>query len=228
MPPYTSTSLEGSSEKMEPATNGDAFPERNTKTECIDIDDNREVFHEEEYRALGWKRTGIILMKLCFATGVLTIPSAFSSVGIADAAALMGGPIAREIAGGLFLLTWILASGSGFIGLAQGFKTLSNRHVCNIAWTLVAATCTAIVSSIPTLGRLSVLAWIGFASIFTAVFIVVVGVTQVERPAAAPQTGPYDMEVHAVGAPGFVPGVVAAVNLFTVKLVMDLHQPSCP
>ncbi|KAG7048278.1 neutral amino acid transporter [Colletotrichum scovillei] len=249
MPPYTSTSLEGSSEKMEPATNGDAFPERNSKTECIDIDDNREVFHEEEYRALGWKRTGIILMKLCFATGVLTIPSAFSSVGygpgiallvgwgtlatyyayimyvfrmryagvhsIADAAALMGGPIAREIAGGLFLLTWILASGSGFIGLAEGFKTLSNRHVCNIAWTLVAATCTAIVSSIPTLGRLSILAWIGFASIFTAVFIVVVGVTQVDRPAAAPQTGPYGMEVHAVGVSGFVPGVVAAVNLFT-------------
>ncbi|KAJ0302606.1 hypothetical protein COL516b_007144 [Colletotrichum fioriniae] len=73
---------------MEPATNGDIFPERNTKTECIDIDDNREVFHEDEYRALGWMRYA----------GVHSI---------ADAAALMGGPIAREIAGGLFLLTWM-------------------------------------------------------------------------------------------------------------------------
>lgn len=26
---------------------------------------------------------------------------------IADAAALMGGPVAREVAGGLFLLTWV-------------------------------------------------------------------------------------------------------------------------
>lgn len=26
---------------------------------------------------------------------------------IADAAALMGGPIAREVAGGIFLLTWV-------------------------------------------------------------------------------------------------------------------------
>ncbi|KAJ3962790.1 hypothetical protein N0V92_000476 [Colletotrichum tropicale] len=67
---------------------------------------------------------------------------------IADAAALMGGPVAREVAGGLFLLTWV------------------------------------------------------------------VGVTQVDRPAAAPQEGPYDMEVHSIGAPAFVPGVVATINLF--------------
>lgn len=99
-------------------------------------------------------------MKLCFATGVLAIPSALHVVGygpgvillvgwgslttckssvafnrfnnlpltcfpdyayimyafrmkyrgvhnIADAAAVMGGPVAREIAGGLFLLTWV-------------------------------------------------------------------------------------------------------------------------
>lgn len=103
-------------------------------------------------------RTTVILMKLCFATGVLAIPSAFSIIGygpgvvllvawgamttcmilalvlersklttstdyayvmylfrmrysgvhnIADAAAVLGGPIAREVAGALFLLTWM-------------------------------------------------------------------------------------------------------------------------
>ena len=100
-------------------------------------------------------------MKLCFATGVLAIPSAFSIVGygpgivllaawgalttcmpsplplmtgtptsdirsldyayimyafrmrnpgvhnIADAAEVLGGPIARDVAGALFLLTWM-------------------------------------------------------------------------------------------------------------------------
>ena len=108
-------------------------------------------------------KAAIILMKLCFATGVLAIPSALHVVGygpgiilllcwsamttceflafftpsrffvlirildyayimylfrmkyrgvhnIADATALMGGPIAREIAGGLFLLTWVYVS----------------------------------------------------------------------------------------------------------------------
>ncbi|CAK7234861.1 hypothetical protein SBRCBS47491_009091 [Sporothrix bragantina] len=145
-------------------------------------EDSGEIFHQAEYRALGWIRAGVILIKLCFATGVLAIPSAFSTIGyapgiillvcwgslttyyayimyafrmrypgvhnIADAAGLMGGRIAREIAGALFLLTWV------------------------------------------------------------------VGVTQVDRPAAAPQEGPYDLGVVAVGSPTFVPGFVAAINLF--------------
>jgi hypothetical protein len=66
-----------------------------------------------------------------------------------------------------------LAAGSGFIGLAQGFSILSNGKTCMVVWTMVAAICTAVVSSIRTLGKLAILTWIGFASIFTAVFIVV-------------------------------------------------------
>lgn len=43
-----------------------------------------------------------------------------------------------------------------------------------------------------------------------------VGVTQVDRPAAAPQTGPYDLGVVSVGSPGFVAGLTAAINLFGI------------
>lgn len=43
-----------------------------------------------------------------------------------------------------------------------------------------------------------------------------VGVTQVDRPAAAPQTGPYDLGVISVGSPGFVAGLTAAINLFGI------------
>jgi hypothetical protein len=42
-----------------------------------------------------------------------------------------------------------------------------------VVWTMIAAICTAVFASIQTLGRLAILTWIGFASIFTAVFIVV-------------------------------------------------------
>lgn len=42
-----------------------------------------------------------------------------------------------------------------------------------VVWTLVAALCTALLASIQTLGKLAILTWIGFASIFTAVLIVV-------------------------------------------------------
>lgn len=44
------------------------------------------------------------------------------------------------------------------------------------------------------------------------------GVTQVDRPAAAPQTGPYDLGVIAVGTPGFVAGLTATINLFGMLL----------
>ncbi|KAF7543008.1 hypothetical protein G7Z17_g11093 [Cylindrodendrum hubeiense] len=249
MTAYEPNEVEAAAEKIDFGVDRHANPDLDTKTEIVEDD---EVFTsvpgQTDFRTLGWVRAGIILMKLCFATGVLAIPSAFSVVGygpgiillicwgcmttyyayimyafrmkyrgvhnIADAAAVMGGPIAREIAGGLFLLTWILATGSGFIGLAQGLKILANGKVCTVVWTMVAALCTALVASIRTLGKLAILTWIGFASIFTAVFIVVVGVTQVDRPAAAPQTGPYDLAVVAVGAPGFVAGLTAVINLF--------------
>ncbi|KAJ5385737.1 transmembrane amino acid transporter protein-domain-containing protein [Penicillium cosmopolitanum] len=217
------------------------------KTEVIE-ESQREVFNHEKYRSLGWIQTTVILVKLCFATGVLAIPYAFQVVGyapgiillifwgalatyyahimfrfrmryhgvhsIADAAGIMGGPIARDITAGLFLLTWILATGSSLIGLSQGFKTLASNHVCTVLWTLAAAVCAALVASIKTLGRLAVLTWIGLTSIFIAVFIVVVGVTQVDRPAAAPLEGPYELKVMAVGSPAFVAGLTAAINLF--------------
>ncbi|WVQ85847.1 hypothetical protein IAT38_008015 [Cryptococcus sp. DSM 104549] len=215
-------------------------------------DDDGEVFksgaQEGNFRTLGWIKTAVILMKLCFATGVLAIPSALNVVGyvpgiillivwgvittyyayvsyqfrmkysgvhnIADGAMIIGGPILREIVGGLFLLTWVLATGSGLLGMATGLKVLADGKVCTVVFTLVAAVCTALAASIRTLGKLAILTWLGFACIFTAVFIVVVGVTVVDRPAAAPQTGPLEIDFIAVGTPGFVAGLTAAINLF--------------
>jgi hypothetical protein len=66
-----------------------------------------------------------------------------------------------------------LATGSGFIGLSQGLKTLADGRGCTIMWTMVAAVATGLLSSIRTLGKLAILTWVGFASIFTAVFIIV-------------------------------------------------------
>lgn len=43
--------------------------------------------------------------------------------------------------------------------------------------------------------------------------------TTVDRPAAAPPTGPYDLMVYPVAHPSFVPGLTAAINL--------LGEPGC-
>jgi hypothetical protein len=41
-----------------------------------------------------------------------------------------------------------------------------------------------------------------------------IGVTQVDRPAAAPQEGPFDIDVVTIGAPAIAPGLTAVVNIF--------------
>ncbi|CRK15622.1 hypothetical protein BN1708_002812 [Verticillium longisporum] len=250
------------------ATNASKFEA--SRSRCYAVENPGEVFDQSEYRALGWIPAAVILLTLCFATGVLPIPATFSVLGyvpgllvllgfgalttyyayimyvfrmryagihnIADAAGMVGGPpcLARggwrsvhcslDVSKPLLILAGHaelqrltlnrLASGAGFVGLAQGFKALSSRNVCNTVWTLVAAVCTALLASIQTLGKLTIFTWIGFASLFTAVFIIVIGVTQVDRPAAAPQEGPFDIGVVTIGAPAVAPGLTAAVNIF--------------
>lgn len=57
------------------------------------------------------------------------------------------------------------------------------------------------------------LTWVGFTSIFAAVFIVVVAVTQRDRPAAAPQTGDFELGYHAIAYPTFAAGMVATCSI---------------
>lgn len=96
---------------------------------------------------------------------------------IADAMYIMGGPrwgpIGREITGAIFLLCWILATGTGLIGMSTGLGILTDGRICAVVFSAVAAVACFLVASIRTLGKLSWLTWAGFFSIFIAVFIVV-------------------------------------------------------
>jgi hypothetical protein len=46
------------------------------------------------------------------------------------------------------------------------------------------------------------------------VFIVVVGVTTRDRPAAAPQTGDFDLGYNAIAYPTFIVGMAATCTIF--------------
>ncbi|EGY21030.1 uncharacterized protein VDAG_02554 [Verticillium dahliae VdLs.17] len=192
--------------------------------ESYAVENPGEVFDQSEYRALGWIPAAVILLTLCFATGVLAIPATFSVLGYVPGLLVLLGfgalttciarcrsrnPFTRGKTNVLFktmliscgwrsvIVAWTLASGAGFVGLAQGFKALSSRNQASRPWE-----------------GLTIFTWIGFASLFTAVFIIVIGVTQVDRPAAAPQEGPFDIGVVTIGAPAVAPGLTAAVNIF--------------
>lgn len=62
--------------------------------------------------------------------------------------------------------------------------------------------------------KIAWITWIGFISVFIAVFIVVVGVTTLDRPAAAPREGPYDFGYHVIAHPTFGAGITAASTIF--------------
>jgi hypothetical protein len=71
-------------EKKDLSVDG-TIPAEGAVLEAEVLDDEGEVFKrgtgQADFRTLGWIRTAVILMKLCFATGVLTIPSALHVVG---------------------------------------------------------------------------------------------------------------------------------------------------
>jgi hypothetical protein len=58
---------------------------------------------------------------------------------IADMALVVGGPILKEIVGFLFIVAYVLCSGSGIIGLATGLNALSDHAACTVWWAFLSA-----------------------------------------------------------------------------------------
>jgi hypothetical protein len=67
--------------------------------------------------------------------------------------------------------------------------------------------------------------WAGFASVYIAVFIVVVGVTTRDRPAAAPPTGDFDFGYHAIAYPTFMVGMTATATIFVSTAATSAFLP---
>lgn len=140
----------------------------------LDNDDDaeaHEVFNVNatvNFRTVSWPRASIIFLKVIFATGVLSIPTAMVSLGavggalnvigwgafntytaiiqgdfrnrhrgchsIADMAEKVGGVVLREVTGALFIVAYVLCSGSGIIGVSVGLNALSTHAACTVWW----------------------------------------------------------------------------------------------
>ncbi|KAK5229270.1 hypothetical protein LTR47_007872 [Exophiala xenobiotica] len=154
--------------------------------------------------------------------------------GIADMAFLCGGPIAREAVEVLFVFTYVLSAGASILGVTIALNALSDHAACTVWWSFLSTIVVIAAASIRKFEKIGWITWVGFASIFTAVFIVVIGVTTIDRPAAAPQTGPYDLGYHAIAHPDFVNGIVAVVIIFVsssatsamVPVISEMKNPA--
>ncbi|OTB08997.1 hypothetical protein M426DRAFT_50894 [Hypoxylon sp. CI-4A] len=133
---------------------------------------------------------------------------------LADMGYKVGGPWLREVVGALYLVAFVLCAGTGVIGLSTAFNALSDHAACTVWWAFLSTVIITVAASIRTLRNIGWLTWVGFLSIFTAVLIVVIGVTTVDRPAAAPQTGDFDLGYHVIAYPTFVEGMTATVTIF--------------
>ncbi|KAL5116334.1 hypothetical protein ACEQ8H_005792 [Pleosporales sp. CAS-2024a] len=218
----------------------------------IASDEDFEVFKDTtdgvQFRLVGWIKASVIFLKIIFATGVLSIPTAMYGLGavggslsvigwgilntyfaivqgnfrnshahchsIADMAYVVGGPVLREVCGFLFIVAYVLCSGSGIVGLSVGFNALSNHAACTVWWSFLSFVLVVASASVRKFDKVGWLSWAGFASVYIAVFIVVVGVTTRDRPAAAPPVGDYDLGYHAIAYPSFMVGMTATATIF--------------
>jgi hypothetical protein len=152
---------------------------------------------------------------------------------IADMSAVLGGVVLKELVGALFLVAYVLCAGSGILGVSIGLNALSTHGACTVWFSFAAAVMVIGCASVRKFQQIGWLTWAGFISIFVAVFIVVVAVTTLDRPAAAPQTGDFDLGYKVIAYPTFVAGITASATIFVssagtsafLPVISEMRQP---
>lgn len=94
---------------------------------------------------------------------------------IADMAEVVGGLWLKEVTGVFFLVTYIIVCASGIFGTSVALNALSNHAICTNYFMLVATALVFLMSSIRKFEKIAWLTWLGFLSVYIAVFIVVYG-----------------------------------------------------
>ncbi|KAF5026937.1 hypothetical protein F66182_967 [Fusarium sp. NRRL 66182] len=144
---------------------------------------------------------------------------------IADMAHVIGGPVLYEITGFLFIVGYIICAASGVVGISVGLNALSEHAICTTWFSVIAMVLVAMIAGVRKFEKIAWFTWVGFLSIFVAVLIIVIGVTTLDRPAAAPQTGDYDLGYRTVAPAHFVPIVVALTNIFCASSASSAFVP---
>lgn len=124
------------------------------------------------------------------------------------------GRVGRELVGVQIVIAQVLITGGGIVTTAIGFNALTNHGTCTVTFAFISALLITICSSIRTFSRLGWLTWFGFITFVLAVLIFCVAVAQVDRPAAAPPTGEFDLGWKPIAFPTFVVGMLNAENIF--------------
>ena len=137
----------------------------------------------------------------------------------------MWGPIGRELVGVMFIVAFVLCTGSGLLGTSIAFNALSEHAACTVWFSFAAMILVILFSSIRTWDRMTWPLTLAFASVLGGVLAVVVGVALRERPAAAPAEGDFELGFNVVGAPTFAAGITAAATIFISSSAGPVYLP---
>jgi hypothetical protein len=104
---------------------------------------------------------------------------------------------------------FIFCGAGALVGLSTALNAVSSHGTCTAVFIVVAAVVGFALSSIRTLNKISWIGWAGLLSIFSAIMILTVAVGLQDRPANAPQEGPWEKGFDIVGNANFVVSRVA-------------------
>ncbi|RDW56634.1 hypothetical protein BP5796_13099 [Coleophoma crateriformis] len=152
---------------------------------------------------------------------------------LVDECGIIWGRLGREIAGILFLINYVLCTGSGILGISTALNALSNHGACTVWFSFVGFIMITMFSSIRTWGKMTWPLTLAFVSVIAGVLVVVIGVSFQDRPAAAPQTGPFDLGFHVITYPDFIAGITASATIFVssaagpnyVSVIAEMKRP---
>ncbi|KAJ5082990.1 amino acid transporter [Penicillium argentinense] len=146
--------------------------------------------------------------------------------GIDDAGELMFGKTGKIFFGFAFCLceytdaeidfeatNWVFVAGSGMLGISIALNALSTHATCTAVFVAVAAVVGFMLSSIQTLGRMSIFAWVGLVCIVTGILIVTIAVGVQDRPSAAPQDGIWVSDYQITASAPFSESITAVSSL---------------
>jgi hypothetical protein len=148
-------------------------------------------------------------------------------------AGVVWGPIGREFVGFIFVIAFIFCTSSSILAISIGLNALSNHGACSVAFTFVGTVLTIMFSCIRTWRKMTWPLTVGFVSVMAGVLVIVIGVTTKSRPAAAPQTGPYELGFYAIAQPTFTAGITAACSIMVsscgcpgyIPVIAEMRRP---
>lgn len=242
-----------------------------------------EVFAAGEgdvnFRNVGWIRAAIFLLKMTFAAGVLSLPTALYELGaiaggvfilfwsvintymaalqgqfklkhrsvhtVADSAEiatlqLTNGNktfalIAREVTEVIYIIAWILCAGLSTLGLSIALNAVTKHGTCSVVFGFCSYFIIATVASVRKIEKLAWVSWVGFISIVVAILTVLIATAVRDRPAAAPQTGDFDLGFSAYPQPSatFASAWAASLIIYAssantsgyVPVISEMRQP---